>query len=217
MASNLFSKPSQHCSAALIALSVAGLFMPASGWAQSVNLSERQVQLEAQEAQLKHQYTHAARACYSHFFVNQCLAKVDAHYRQEKAVLRAEQLVFEEETRAQRVRDRNERERQKRPARMKQPARTSSEGKSLHVARRPHHERSSSSAHPLSQVQAREQLAREAERRAENVRRFEAKQRAAERHRLLLERRREARKHNKAAPPARQTDSKTVPKVVSPS
>ncbi len=217
MASNFFSKPSRHCSAALIALSIVGLFMPASGWAQPVNLSERQAQLEAQEAQLKHQYTHAARACYSRFFVNQCLAKVDMHYRQEKAILRAEQLVFEEETRAQRVRDRSERERLKRPAGMKQQAPTSSEGKPLYVAKRPHHERSSSSAYPLSQIQAREQLTREAKRRAENVRRFEAKQLAAERHRLLLERRREARKHNKAAPPARQTDSKTVPKVVSPS
>ncbi|KAG0089162.1 hypothetical protein BGZ92_005182, partial [Podila epicladia] len=90
---------------------------------------------------------------------------------------------------------------------MKQQARTSSEGKSLHVARSPNHERSSSSAHSPSQVQARKQLAREAERRADNVRRFEAKQRAAERHRLLLERRREARMHNISPPPDNELDA----------
>ncbi len=175
------------------------------------NLSARQAKLDARKAQMNRDYMQAQQACYTRFFVNSCLAKVQKRYRQEKASLYADQLVLEEAKRAKRVRQRDKKA-------VLQPSRASQhhaeweaeqhiEGQSSRAKTASH----ANKKHPISRRQAEKRHSLSEQRaRADNMQRFYAKQRAAEQHRLMMERRRAARKRTHTAP-TEPSVSNTVP------
>ena len=152
----------------------------------------RQTTLDARTVAMTARYVEAQRACYKRFWVNYCLDQARKVMRAEKAAIRDGALLLHADERAARAR-RRERQRADRQAQSPVSAGSQRNATQRSGGQSSHKKQRASPVQP-KRVITPAQAAMEAAQRAENVRRFKAKQSAAVQHKAAVERRKQSRR-----------------------
>jgi hypothetical protein len=177
------------------------------------DFAARQTALDRRTAENNYRYQVAQHNCYAHFLVNFCLNRALTVMQKERDAIRTAQLQLNQEKRAFHARQREQRaaqrlaqERAQAPQRAlteqqnaaysAQKLRQYQQAQAQRQAEQPAIEAAHQAAYDQKQATAQASLASaqrnrltEQQRRAKNVARFEAKQRAAAKHRKYIEER----------------------------